>query len=411
MTKTLGIFCGGGPAPGINGVISAASIEAINRGWRVLGLREGLRWIGEGRTDMVRELDISDISRIHFTGGSILGISRRGNVEDPEERGRMIAAIQELGIDALISIGGDGTSHAARVIAREIDIPVVHVPKTIDNDIPLPGGMATFGFQTARDFGVELVQALMEDARTCQRWYFVVTMGRNAGHLALGIGKAAGAPLTLIPEEFEGGATIEDYAKICEASILRRLEYGRRDGVVILAEGLAHKLHPSELQLGGECGVDAHGHVRLNDLPLGYALRQKVAWTLEQRGVAVTIMEKNIGYELRCKNPVPFDIEYTRDLGFGAMRAIERGQRQGIVCLEMGKIRVIPFEEFEDRKTGRTKVRLVDLDSESYLVSLAYQLRLRRKDLEDDESLQKLSEVSGMSKEYLRERYSSIAVP
>ena len=178
----------------------------------------------------------------------------------------------------------------------------------------------------------------------------------------------------------------------------------------MLAEGLAHKLRPSELHLDDECKVNAHGHVRLNDLPLGFALRQKVAWTFEQRNVPVTVMEKNIGYELRCKDPVPFDIEYTRDLGFGAMRAILRGQRQGIVCLEMGKIRVIPFEEFEDRRSGRTKVRLVDLESESYEVSLAYQMRLKESDFENAEMMQKLSEVSGMSPEYLSERYRGIAM-
>ncbi len=409
--KTLGIFCGGGPAPGLNGVISAATIEARNRGMKVVGLMEGLRHVSDGDCTQVRELEISDVSRIHFDGGSILGISRRGNVDDPEVRGRILESFEKLGIDCLLSIGGDGTAHAARRIAEHSDITVVHVPKTIDNDIPLPGGLSTFGFQTARDFGTELVQSLMEDARTCGRWFLVITMGRNAGHLALGIGKAAGAPLTLIPEEFQDGSSIDEIARHCEASMIRRLADGRRDGVIVMAEGLSDKVRPEELMTPKSCEVDVHGHIRLIDLPLGMALRQKLSWTFERAGANLGIMEKNVGYELRCKNPVPFDIEYTRDLGYGAIRALSRGERNGIVCRELSKIRVVPFDEFVDPETGRTRVRYVDLDSESYQVSLAYQIRLHEEHLKDPDECARLASAIGFTPDEFRERYERVAMP
>src|SRR3981189_2223502 len=117
---------------------------------------------------------------------------------------------------------------------------VVHVPKTIDNDLDLPHGISTFGFQTARHVGVELVKNLMVDARTTSRWYFVVAMGRKAGHLALGIGKAAGATLTLVPEEFTatagvGGVRLRHVVDTLTGAIIKRLSHGRSDGVAVMA--------------------------------------------------------------------------------------------------------------------------------------------------------------------------------
>src|SRR3972149_9047502 len=116
-----------------------------------------------------------------------------------------MSTLKALKVRYLLTVGGDGTLYMAKWIEREAkgSIAVIHVPKTIDNDLPLPGGMPTFGFETARHIGVGIVQNIMEDARTTGRWYFITTMGRYAGHLALGIGKAAGATVTLITEEFE----------------------------------------------------------------------------------------------------------------------------------------------------------------------------------------------------------------
>ncbi|MCA8970783.1 MAG: 6-phosphofructokinase [Planctomycetes bacterium] len=409
---TVGIFVGGGPAPGINGVIAAATIEARNRAWRVLGLYDGLSWLAEGITTQTRNLRIRDVSRIHGTGGSILRVSRRGNVHEPEIRKRVLAGISRLGIDALISIGGDGTASAAAALAREGDgLRVIHVPKTIDNDLPIPGGFSTFGFQTARHIGVELVEHLMEDAKTTGRWYLVITMGRDAGHLAMGIGKAAGATVTVIPEEFDSDRIgIEDLALPIEGAIIRRLSEGRRDGVVVLAEGLARKIDPATIVDEACVQRDNQGNLRLSDLPLGNVLRSHLNKTLEARGIDINMTTKVIGYELRCAPPIPFDTEYTRELGFAAMRAVRKETPSGVVCRVDGRIQVVPFADMIDPATGRMPIRMVDTQSESYMVASRYQIRLRKSDLDDPERRARLALASGLDEASLVKRFQTIAV-
>ena len=144
------------------------------------------------------------MSRIHFRGGSYIGISRANPTLDPQHLENTVISLLRLNVSQLITIGGDDTAFSAMKLEERSAgrIRVVHVPKTIDNDLDLPAHVDTFGFQTARHYGVEIVKNLMVDAETTSRWYFVIAMGRKAGHLALGIGKAAGATLTLIPEEF-----------------------------------------------------------------------------------------------------------------------------------------------------------------------------------------------------------------
>ena len=156
---------------------------------------------------MVRALTISDVSRIHFQGGSILRTSRTPITDRAEDLESTLHTLLSMGINYLVLIGGDGTAQAGSELARVAGrrIRIAQIPKTIDNDLPLPGGMPTFGYETARHTGTHLVLNLMEDSRTTNRWYFVVVMWHAAGHLALGIGKAAGATLTVIPEEWSGG--------------------------------------------------------------------------------------------------------------------------------------------------------------------------------------------------------------
>ena len=202
--KRLAILVGGGPAPGINSVIGAATIRGLLEGVEVLGIRDGFEWIMQGNVDHVRPLTIDEVSRIHFRGGSHIGISRANPTKDPEHLENTVISLLRLNVSQLITIGGDDTAFSAMKLEEKAQgrIRVVHVPKTIDNDLDLPAYVDTFGFQTARHIGVEIVKNLMVDAKTTSRWYFVIAMGRKAGHLALGIGKAAGATLTLIPEEF-----------------------------------------------------------------------------------------------------------------------------------------------------------------------------------------------------------------
>ncbi|MBQ9634292.1 MAG: 6-phosphofructokinase, partial [Schwartzia sp.] len=197
--QTVAIVCGGGPAPGMNGVISAVTLEAHRQGWDVLGMYEGFSHLAKGEKKYIKLTD-DDVSRIHLQGGCMLQMSRYNPTKKEEDLTAVVNTLKELGVTYLVTIGGDDTAFSSMTVAAHATksghpIRSVHVPKTIDNDLPLPEGIPTFGFETARALGAIEVANLMEDARTSNnRWYFVVAMGRTAGHLALGIGKAAGAP-------------------------------------------------------------------------------------------------------------------------------------------------------------------------------------------------------------------------
>jgi len=405
----VALLVGGGPAPGINGVISAATIEARNRGARVIGALDGFEWLSRGDTKHVIPLEIRDVSRIHFRGGSILRTSRTNPTKETAKLENVVRALRELGVRWLITIGGDDTAFSASRVAAEAGgaLSVVHVPKTIDNDLPLPGGIVTFGFETARHVGVSLVESIMEDARATSRWYLLVAMGRKAGHLALGIGKAAGATLTLIPEEFAGEKLrLSRLADVIEGSIIKRRAAGDENGTVVLAEGIAELLDPTDLAGIEEAERDDHGHVRLSELPLGDLLKREIKARFARRGItSIKVVAKDIGYELRCAHPIPFDAEYTRDLGYGAARAILEGGSNCMITRQNGSIVAMPFSELMDPKTGRTRVRLVDVGSESYEVARKYMIRLGPSDLADPLWLQTLAEAGNTTAADLRARF------
>jgi 6-phosphofructokinase 1 len=289
---------------------------------------------------------------------------------------------------------------------------VAHVPKTIDNDLPLPGGSPTFGFETARSAGVGLVDNLMADAMTTQRWYLVVAMGRSAGHLALGIGKAAGATLTVIAEEFPGEEPVRlsHLVDILETSMLKRIAHGRPFGVAVLAEGIGLRLAQDDLRKAmPEVERDEHGNVRLAELELDRLLARQVKDRFRERGAKVTVEGKNIGYELRCAPPVPFDVEYTRDLGYGAIdylkRAMEGDEPGGMVTLQEGHMVSVPFGSFTDPQTGRVRIRMVNVESSSYRVAREYMIRLDREDVEDPDRLRAIAAGSGLTTSAFRDRY------
>jgi len=421
----LGILCGGGPAPGMNSVISAATIEARNSGWDVLGILDGFQHLIEGRTDEVRPLSITDVSRIHLQGGSIIRTSRANptvrdeNAADPGWRLRAcLESLHKLEIDALVTIGGDDTAFSASRLAEVAagGLRVAHVPKTIDNDLPLPGGTPTFGFETARSVGVQLVSSLMTDAITTQRWYVVVAMGRSAGHLAMGIGKAAGATLTIIPEEFgrDEPIRLSHLVDVLETSMLKRIAHGRPFGVAVLAEGIGLRLPQDELSKAmPDVERDAHGHVRLAELELDRLVAKQVKERFRERGENVTVEGKNIGYELRCAPPIPFDIEYTRDLGYGAVAYLKRilaaGQPGGMITLQEGHMVPLPFGSFSDPETGRVRIRLVNTESSSYQVAREYMIRLDHEDLENPDKLLPIATAAGLTPQDFRDRYGYLA--
>jgi 6-phosphofructokinase 1 len=395
----LAILCGGGPAPGLNGVISAATIRARLDGVEVLGLRDGFEWIMQGDISHVVPLTIEGLSRIHFQGGSHIGIARANPSKSPALLENAVQSLLRLNVSQLISIGGDDTAFSAMKLAEHAAgrLRVVHVPKTIDNDLDLPPHIDTFGFQTARHVGVDIVKNLMVDAQTTSRWYLVIAMGRTAGHLALGIAKSAGATLALIPEEFTAPLRLKVLVDTLAASIVKRLSAGHKDGVALIGEGVV--LHISEEDLAELKDVerDAHGHVRIAEVNIGEILKTQIGNRLKQFGVKATLVAKNIGYELRCADPIAFDMEYTRDLGYCAAKYILSGGTQAMVSIQSGRFVPIPFKEMLDPKSGRAKTRLVDVNSTRYHIARRYMVRLRKEDVQDPYELAKLAATVGLS--------------
>ncbi len=405
--KTLAILVGGGPAPGINAVIAAASIEARNHGLRVLGCYDGFRWLLEGDAQHVVELGINDVSRIHFDGGSILRTSRANPTRTRDGVARVADTLHRLEVDHLITIGGDDTAFAAsRLAPATPGLTVAHVPKTIDNDLPLPSDIVTFGFTTACNLGKDLVHNLMQDAATMERWYFVTVMGRHAGHLALGIGGSAAATLTLIAEEFrDSPISLDRVADVLEGAIIKRRVQGREHGVAILSEGLAEKIDPATF---GEVERDAYGNVRLTELELGRLLKERVTASLHARGVEVTIVAKELGYELRCAPPGAHDIQYCRSLGYWATRFLLEGGSNAMVTIQAGRLVPIPFGLMMDARTGKIRVRYVDVESEMYQTLAAYMIRLKAEDFDDPHTLAVLAKAGNLGETEFAKRFGPL---
>lgn len=412
MTETVAILVGGGPAPGINGVISAATIRCLDGGWKVLGIEQGFKWIMRGDLSKVVPLTLERMSRLHFRGGSLLKTSRANPAKNPSHLAQVLKSLEQLGVTGLVTIGGDDTCFSALSLERAAQgrLRVVHVPKTIDNDLDLPQGISTFGFQTARHVGTFAVTSILEDARTTGHWFFVVAMGRKAGHLALGIGKAAGATLTMIPEEFrDRPIKLATVADILAGAIIKRLSLGREDGVAVLAEGLAEIMSPDDLTALASVARDDHGHVELADLDLGRVLKEEVLKRLAPYGLSPTIRVKDLGYELRCADPIPFDMEYCRDLGCSAAEYLISGGTGAMVSIVNGACSPIPFGRILDPATQRTRVRMVDVASESYRIARRYMVRLDESDFAERERLARCAAVAGLTAEAFRERFAAVA--
>ncbi len=430
--RRLGIIVGGGPAPGINAVIGAATIQAINCGFEVVGFYDGFRHLCsedfDPPTHSVR-LEISRVARIHFDGGSILRTARtnlldeaalkttKRAVANPEKVSLALGRLRELGIDCLLTIGGDDTALSARFLAEAGAgrLRVVHVPKTIDNDLPLPQNQPTFGFSTARFVGAQLLKNLMTDSQTTGRWYLVSAMGRGAGWLAMSIGQAAGATITLIPEEFEQHSTVQAIVDVLEGAILKRAVLGRCDGVAVLAEGLAYRLgDQAELErlLGREVPLDAAGHLRLSEVPLLELLKRELQARFKARGESLPLVTHNIGYELRSADPTPYDMAYGRALGYHSIRLFSESavQKSGVmVALVNGNLEAVDLNDLVDPETNRTRTRFVDINSDEYMVGRAYQIRLERSDLENPVMLAKLAAAARLEPAEFRKRYERAA--
>jgi 6-phosphofructokinase len=420
----LGILVGGGPAPGLNGVIAAATIEGINQGYEVIGFRDGFKYLAQGDASQIKPLAIRDVKDIHIRGGSILGTARTNPTKSEEQMKNVFSVLEKLGVTALVTIGGDDTAFSASHVAKRSGgkIKVAHVPKTIDNDLPLPGSTPTFGYETARHYGVQIVRNLIEDARTTSRWYIIISMGRAAGHLALGIGKAAAATLSIISEEFRGRTvTVDEVCDIIIGSIIKRKAEGSNYGLVVLAEGLIESLGEKgliaalpdgQLERFGKVIRDDHGHLRLGEIEFGRLMKELLTQRLDKLGLKTTFIDKDLGYELRCADPVPFDAEYTRDLGYAAVKFLLSGEAEkygAIISFVDGKMIPLPFDKMIDPKTSRMQQRRVNVDGEAFECAVAYMIRLEREDFEDSKKLAKLASVVKMTPEEFKKRFGYLA--
>jgi 6-phosphofructokinase len=409
--KTIGIVVGGGPAPGLNGVIHAVTITAINSGYKVIGIMEGFKHLITG-DPLLWPLTIPDVSRIHLKGGTVLKTSRANPTHSDEYLRNAVTALQEAGITHLVSTGGDDTAFSAYTVSRYaqekmgFDLHSVHVPKTIDNDLPLPEGIPTFGYETARQLGTQIIRNIMEDALSTVRWYIVVAMGRKAGHLALGIGKSAGATLTLIPEEWRGKPIrLQHVADIICGSIIKRLANGQGYGVAVAAEGVMELMDHRDLEFLETIERDEHGHPRMAEINSAAIIKRQVRDTLKELGIRLTLVDKELGYELRCADPCAFDIDYTRTLGQAAVDFLSAGGSNAMITIQNNEVVPIPYDELMDPDTGRTEVRMVRVDSFTYQSARRFMVRLDEQDFADKALVAKMVACTNLDEAGLVERF------
>ena len=407
----IGILVGGGPAPGINGVINSATVEAIQRGCQVFGIFNGFEYLVEGRL-VGTPLTLERVAYIHNRGGSILRTARANPTRSAELLQNSVTALQENGITHMISIGGDDTAFSMSSVCRHaqdemgLTIRSAHVPKTIDNDLPLPQGVPTFGFETARELGSRLVMNLKQDAVTSRHWFLVMTMGRKAGHLALAIGRSSVASLTLIPEEWpDGEIRLQEVVDILASTVIQRLAEDKPYGVALMAEGILEKMSSHDLKNLENVERDEHGHIRMAEVNFLDILKIKLDRALKELGVNVRTVKHVLGYELRCAPPSAFDIDYTRELGLAAVEFLLSGGHSAIITIQGNQVVPIPYDEMIDPETGRTEVRMVDTASFEYHTAYQLMTRLKPKHGRDGDYLALLATQTNLTPAEFKDRF------
>lgn len=394
--RRVGIVFAGGPAPAANAVISAAGISLLDHGRECVGFFHGYSNLQEYHPITNRLLpdrhyrvfEERDLRGLRNTRGIVIGTSRANpgkgiegpeDLHDPDKTARLrnvYSALADLGVDGLISIGGDDTLKTANLLhAWQRTLPpeawrvrIVHVPKTIDNDYH--GIDFTFGFFTAVDVMAKEVENLRADASASASWFIVETMGRKAGWLSYGVAIAGEADLVLAGEDVdeslmsgEGERRHLDPVRLADRIVDTILSRERRDdkhhGVVVLAEGLA-ELMPEPLL--GDPGRDEHGHISLGKVDLG----KLMAGIVSERYLARTGQRKKVtgvqlGYESRCAPPHAFDVMLGSQLGIGAWRALCEEGLDGRLVSVTGQLDLhfVPFGELINPDTLRTEVRYI----------------------------------------------------
>jgi ATP-dependent phosphofructokinase / diphosphate-dependent phosphofructokinase len=391
--RRVGIVFSGGPAPAANAVVSACALQFLDAGVEVVGLLDGFSHLMEYVPGTVfiegREylhLDVADVSGIRNRKSIILrtshanpstGIESEADLADPAKNGAIaavFAGLEALGLDALITIGGDETLRAANHLHRyqqlapgRRPISVVHLPKTIDNDYY--GIDWTFGFASAVDFAAREIRNIGADAQTTCTWYVLELMGRQAGWMTYAAGIAGEATRMISVEDVDGVFDLDACADDLSSLMLERERMDKYYGIICVAEGLA-----SLLPGPGDMGIDDRGYSVLGSVRIGERLARAIEGAYQAKcGSAVRVRAKQIGYEARCAEPVAFDTLLGSQLGVGAFRAVSELDRGGhmISVRDQLELVYVPFSDLVDPQTLRTRVRYIPTDSDFFKLARA----------------------------------------
>jgi 6-phosphofructokinase 1 len=364
MKESIVILAGGGPAPGINTVISTVAKTFLKAGYRVLGLNDGYKNLFKENPE-VDEIDFIWADEIQKQGGSALRMSRY----KPKNEEFNTNFFVKNNVKLLVTIGGDDTASTANRISKylmenNVKIQNIHVPKTIDNDLPLPDGQPTFGYYSAKDAAVHLVQTVYEDARTSGNWFVLSAMGREAGHLAFGMTSACHCPMVVIPEMFnKTEVTFDAIINLMVSSIVKRKLLGVGYGVVIISEGVFHFMTDAEIEKSGVAFTyDEHGHPELGNVSKAHIFNLLLQQRLKLLGISVKSRPVEIGYGIRCVQPNGYDLTYCSLLGYGVKKLFDKGVTGAMVTTNpKGEIIPLYLKDVED-ENGKIKPRLVNLN-------------------------------------------------
>ncbi|MBN2698062.1 MAG: 6-phosphofructokinase [Bacteroidales bacterium] len=366
MKDAVAILCAGGPAPGINTVISSVTKIFINNGFNVLGINGGYRSLFSDEPTF-EYLDFEYADQIYSRGGSALKMSRY----KPKDEEFKVDFFRKYNVKLLVTIGGDDTASTAnrltKYLAREkLDVRSIHVPKTIDNDLPLPEGTPTFGYHSAKEEGVRLATTIYEDARTSGNWFVVSAMGREAGHLAFGIGTACHYPMIIIPEMFNmTKLTFDKITRLVISSMVKRRILGIDYGVAIISEGVFHFMSDEEIiDTGINFTYDDHGHPELGNVSKSHIFNMLTQQHLKNLRIKVKSRPEEMGYELRCCRPIAYDLSYATRLGLGVYKLYKAGLTGCMTTVGRdGEITPLFLKDVED-EDGKIKPRLVNIESD-----------------------------------------------
>ena len=371
MKEAIAILTGGGPAPGMNTVVGSVAKTFLAKGYRVIGLHYGYSGLFNPNP-RYEDLDMFRVDYIFNQGGSYLTMSRFKPSEKDFEENFNLDFFKQNNIKLLVTVGGDDTASTANRIAKFLEakqypIANIHVPKTIDNDLPLPAGMPTFGYQSAKNAGSVIGRAVYNDARTSAKWFVVAAMGRSAGHLAFGIASACHYPMIIIPEMFnKTKITIDKIISLIVSSIVKRKIMNMDYGVAMVSEGVFHSLDEEEiLNSGINFSYDDHGHPELGKVSKAEMFNTLLEKRCKELGVKVKSRPVEIGYEVRCQTPCAFDLVYCSQLGMGVYKLFSEGKTGCMVYISQeGYVSPLYLKDLQDPETGKIPPRLVDINAD-----------------------------------------------